>query len=77
MGKFLVLLALLVIGVWLVRRALARSERAERPPPAASVPDDLVSCAQCGMLLPRAEARGAGSALYCSDEHARLGPGSR
>jgi hypothetical protein len=53
MGKFLVLLALVVIGVWFARRALARAERDERPPPAASVPDELVSCVQCGMLLPR------------------------
>jgi len=26
------------------------------------------------MHLPRAEARAAGEALYCSEEHARLGP---
>jgi hypothetical protein len=33
-----------------------------------------VRCVQCGVLLPRAEARMAAGALYCSDEHARLGP---
>jgi uncharacterized protein len=77
MGKFLVLLALVVIGVWFARRALARAERDERPPPTASVPDELVSCAQCGMLLPRGEARGAGAGVYCSEEHARLGPRRR
>jgi hypothetical protein len=76
MGR-LILLALAVLAlVWLVRRALrARG----RPPPPAG---DLVSCAHCGVLLPRAEARGAEArgapgeegAQYCSEEHARLGP---
>jgi uncharacterized protein len=34
----------------------------------------LVRCAHCDLLLPRAEARGDGGLLYCSEEHARLGP---
>jgi len=46
----------------------------ERKPP---VHGDLVSCAHCGVHLPRSEARTAGERLYCSDEHARLGPGRR
>jgi uncharacterized protein len=34
---------------------------------------ELVRCAHCGVHLPRPEAREAAGALYCSDEHARLG----
>jgi uncharacterized protein len=71
MGR-LILLALAVLAlVWLVRRALRA--RGRPPPPAA----DLVGCAHCGVLLPRAEAHAApgnGSEQYCSKEHARLGP---
>ncbi|HET7198025.1 MAG TPA: PP0621 family protein [Burkholderiales bacterium] len=74
MGRFLVLLALVMIGVWLVRRALAR---ADADPPPSRGAQDLVGCARCGMLVPRSEVRSAGGAAYCSEEHARLGPRPR
>ena len=68
-----VLILLVVAAAWLVKRALrkARNSDIEKQPPAQA---DLVSCAQCGMHLPRAEARFAGERAYCSDEHARIGP---
>lgn len=74
MGRLVVLVLLVVAAVWLVRRALRSGERPAGPPAKAQ---DLVPCAHCRTLLPRAEARLAGGALYCSDEHARLGPGPR
>jgi uncharacterized protein len=73
MGRFLVLVVLVIAAVWLVKRALAggkRGEVAQKPP----VDGELVSCARCGVHLPRAEARAAGERLYCSEEHAKLGP---
>ena len=76
MGRFLLLAAVVVLAVWLVRRALLRGKSDAVPPPAAGQ-GDLVKCAHCGTHLPRAEARPAGELLYCSDEHARLGPGGR
>jgi uncharacterized protein len=71
MGRFLVLVLIVVAVVWLVKRALrsGEAEVAQKPP----VQGELVPCARCGVNLPRAEAREAGGALYCSDEHARLG----
>jgi uncharacterized protein len=33
-----------------------------------------VRCVHCGLLLPRNEARQSAGAIYCSEEHARLGP---
>ena len=80
MARLLVLIALVLIGVWLVRRAVARAEGAREgatAPPARRSPEELVGCAQCGVLLPRGEARSSGGAAYCSDEHARLGPRGR
>ena len=74
MGRLLVLVLLVVLAVWLIRRALRASGEKRAAP---GTPDELVRCAHCGVLLPRAEARGAGAGLYCSDEHARLGPGPR
>jgi uncharacterized protein len=73
MGRLLVLIVLVVLAVWLVRRAL-RGPRARQQPP---VQGELVACARCGVHLPRAEAREAGGRLYCGEEHARLGAGGR
>jgi uncharacterized protein len=72
MGRVLVIIVLVVVAVWLIRRALRSSgakEASAKPP----VEGDLVACARCGLNLPRTEAREAGGALYCSDEHAKLG----
>jgi len=76
MGRFLVLVLIVVAIVWLVRRAFRApgpDEVAQKP----AIQGELVSCARCGVHLPRGEAREAGGALYCSDEHARLGRGGR
>jgi uncharacterized protein len=73
MGRLLVLAALVLVAVWLVRRALARLD-AGGAPPAAQPTQDLVRCAHCGLLLPRGEAPEAGGATYCGEEHLRQGP---
>ncbi|HWI36746.1 MAG TPA: PP0621 family protein [Burkholderiales bacterium] len=76
MGKLLLLLLLVLAGVWLVKRALRNAARQEHGNPATSkASEELVRCAHCGLLLPRGEARQAGGAIYCSEEHSRLGPG--
>ena len=76
MGRLLILAAIVLFGVWLARRALARMDGGEAPPPAKPA-EDLVRCAHCGLLLPRDEAREAAGATYCTDEHARRGPRPR
>ena len=76
MGKLLVLIVLVVAAVWLLRRALRRVTRTdEAVPKPQQASEELVRCAHCGLLLPRGEARQASGAIYCSEEHARLGPG--
>jgi uncharacterized protein len=70
--RFLLLVILAVVAVWAIRRAVrgvTRSDHVARP----SAPGELISCARCGLHLPRAEAREVNGALYCSEEHARLG----
>jgi uncharacterized protein len=74
MGRLLVLGLIVVLAVWLVRRALRRAE-GEAAAPAERTSDELVRCVQCGVLLPRAEARMSAGAIYCSEEHMRMGPG--
>ena len=73
MVRLLVLIALVLAALWLVRRAL-RPPAAETRTPEAAKPDELVRCAHCAVLLPRAEARAHEGLLYCGEEHARRGP---
>jgi uncharacterized protein len=73
MGRLLVLVVLVVLAVWLVRRALRGTTTREQVKKQTENHGELVRCAHCGVHLPRGEARPAGGALYCSDEHARLG----
>jgi uncharacterized protein len=69
--RLIVLIALVVLAVWLIRRALRRPGSETTTPQVKET--DLVRCAHCGMHLPRAEARQTDGLLYCSEEHARLG----
>ena len=76
MGRLLVLILLVVLAVWLVRRALRASKPGVKPPQGGQpIQGDLVACARCGVHLPRAEARESGGRLFCGEEHARLGSG--
>ena len=74
MGRILLLIVALFVLVWLVRGLLITRKRAEPPQAPGLAAGDLVHCAHCGVLLPRAEARSAGGRDYCSEEHGRLGP---
>jgi uncharacterized protein len=71
--RLIVLIVLVVLAVWLIRRAFLTSNKSRQAPP--PMHGDLVACARCGMHLPRTEAREAGGRLYCGEEHARLGAG--
>jgi uncharacterized protein len=70
--RFILLVVLVVVAFWVVRRALRSFNRPEVQQK-SPIQGELVSCARCGVHLPRAEAREAGGALFCSEEHARLG----
>jgi uncharacterized protein len=75
MGRLILIAIAVMIVVWLLRRALAapRSDHKEQD----EQKGDLVSCAHCGVNLPKGEARSAGGRHYCSEEHWRLGPRNR
>ena len=71
-------LILIGIGGLLVRglrrRALAGPRAGKPPAQSGEQQGDLVTCAHCGVNLPKAEARTAGGRYYCNEEHWRLGP---
>jgi len=69
--KYLVLLAVLVIAylVWRHGRVEHRQGDSSRRP-APGGPQEMVSCAQCGVHLPQPDAvRGGDGRFYCSQEH--------
>jgi uncharacterized protein len=72
--RFILLVVLVVIAFLVIKRAL-RSFNKPNIPEKPPIQGELVSCARCGVHLPRSEARQAGGALFCSEEHARLGSG--
>jgi len=75
MGRLIVIVLVVFALLWLLRRALARPAKGDAPPQApGEAKGDLVSCAHCGVNLPKAEARSAGGLSYCSEEHWRAGP---
>jgi len=71
--RLVVLIVLVVLAVWLIRRAFRASTGKETLQKRAPLQQDLVSCARCGVHLPRSEAHLAAGELYCGEEHARLG----
>ena len=79
MGRFVLLVLIVVVAIWLIRRTLLRLKQGQQGSVPTATPagtqGDLVKCAHCGTHLPLAEARAVGDRVYCSDEHARLGPG--
>jgi uncharacterized protein len=73
MGRLILIGIVVLLLVWLLRRALA-APRAKPPGQSGEQKGELVSCAHCRVNLPRSEARSAGGRHYCSEEHWRLGP---
>jgi uncharacterized protein len=81
MTKLIILVAAVVVIVWLLRRAMAGGKPKQSAPQPGTPQGELVSCAHCGVNLPKAEAYAAsgvlpsaGGRVYCSEEHSRLGP---
>ncbi len=70
--KYLLILAIVLIAVWLWRNN--RREEKKQAPPAAKAPlpapQDMVRCPVCSVHLPRSDALpGPGGQLYCCREH--------
>ena len=75
MGRLILIGIAVLIVIWLLRRAFAAPRSGDKGSDAPGEPKgDLVSCAHCGVNLPKSEARSAGGRHYCSEEHWRLGP---
>jgi len=75
--KYLIVLALLLVVVWLWR-SNRRSDRNDhqaadptRPRPAPRLATEVVACDLCHVHLPRSEALTGPGGVYCCDAHRR------
>ena len=71
--KYLLVLAVVFVAIWLWRKNRRDEMRARPPPPATpavGAPQAMVRCAHCGLHLPAADAiSGPDGAVYCSAAH--------
>jgi uncharacterized protein len=78
--KYLLVLAVVFVAIWLWRKARREELRSRPPPPRATPavgkPQAMVRCAHCGLHLPAADAiSGPDGAVYCSVAHRQAGSG--
>ena len=81
MTRIVLLVLAVLVFIWLLRRALSARKSGRKDGPAKAAPvSELVSCARCGVHLPKGEAvidreQGAPDVerYFCSPEHLRLG----
>ena len=70
--KFLLLILAVVALVWLLRSSLRRRRPPQvppAPPVATSSAQPIVSCAHCGVHLPRDEALPGRGGVFCDATH--------
>lgn len=78
--KYLVLLVVILVVLWLWRQGRlsapppeASAPPARKPPP--EVPQAMVRCAVCALHLPQTDALAGTRGHYCSPEHRRQAEG--
>ena len=78
MGKYLLLIAGVLVVYWIVRSSLRRrGDRGDTAPRDKTIADDMVRCAECGVHVPRGESLSVRGKFYCSADHQRRhDPGS-
>ncbi|VTU14137.1 hypothetical protein SRS16CHR_00941 [Variovorax sp. SRS16] len=73
--KFLLVLAVVFVAIWIWRKNRRDDMRERQPPkrattPAVAAPQAMLRCAHCGLHLPAADAIGGpGGIAYCSVAH--------
>jgi len=72
----LIILAAMTVSRMINARNAAARRSAAQPgrAPASNGIEAMVSCAHCGIYMPRSEALLIGKRTWCCEDHARLGP---
>ncbi|MBD9400733.1 MULTISPECIES: PP0621 family protein [Comamonas] len=67
------LVVIIAIGIW--RNNRRKAGAVPPPKPRLRQPEDMVTCAHCGLHLPSSDAiTSPDRTYYCSTEHRHLGP---
>ena len=69
MTKLLLIALAVALLVWLIFGRRRDAPPRKRGGPPATGAEEMVSCAQCGVHLPRSEALAARGLHYCSGSH--------
>jgi uncharacterized protein len=69
MGKYLLLIAGVLVVYWIIRSSLRRRRDDGRQN--KTIADDMVRCAECGVHVPRGESLAVHGQFYCCAEHQR------
>jgi uncharacterized protein len=73
--KFVLLLLAVLLLLWMLfGRARRRGDGSSRAEPPSGQTEAMVTCAHCGVHLPRSEALSAAELSYCSPAHRDAGP---
>lgn len=67
MARLIFLVVAIALVFWLLRRFRRPSSDSQD----TSLPEDMVSCARCGLNLPKSEAIASGDNYYCCEAHRR------
>lgn len=73
LGRILLIVALVFVGIWLVRKLLG-ARKTKAPDNVKDSPDALVKCAHCGVHMPLTDALWKDGRAFCSMTHRNLGP---
>jgi len=71
--KFLLVLTVLLVAIWVWRNNRADDSASPRPPapPKPARPTNMVACLQCGTHVPDSESVAGRDGPYCCHEHRR------
>jgi len=75
MMKFLLLIAVIAVALWMLKSKASGRGGAQRPPKPPSGPQPMLACAHCGVHLPQVDAlMDAGGRPFCTEAHRLAGP---
>jgi uncharacterized protein len=67
--KFVLLVFAVLVLIFLLRSTLRRARPPARPPADAGAPQAMLTCAHCGIHMPRDEALPGRGGVFCGDAH--------